>query len=242
MLRSFEVPRSNSSRRAFLFVAVVVALSSYVRVSKRESEERDGEGASPRGTDTYIIHNAGKYNKREKAVVVAAVDRSSVRHKRVVGFCSVAGAGAVLAGGSRPAHVPSRPRGLGAFAQFSCFFGLVPVWFCSASVRFCSASVRFCLASVRICSASVRAVLLTFRAVLLSFRAVLLSFRAVSLGNPRVVAGESARLCANSRRFSWLPCVLCVHYRASGSTRKEPAPRITGKGAQGQRNRRGAKH
>ena len=48
------------------------------------------------------------------------------------------------------------------------------------------------------------AVLLSFRAVLLiSFREVLLSFRAVPLlGNPRVVAGEPARSCANFRRFS----------------------------------------
>ena len=60
-------------------------------------------------------------------------------------------------------------------------------------------------------------VLLSFRAVLLSFREVLLSFRAVSLGDPRVVAGESARLCENFRRFSWLPCVLGVNYRASGN-------------------------
>ena len=91
--------------------------------------------------------------------------------------------------------------GLGAFAKFSCFF-----W------------------------PSSRVVLLSFRAVLLSFRAVL---RFAQLPSSVRFCSASVRFCsasvrfcsasvrcrlgirANSRRFNWLPCVLCVHYRAS---------------------------
>ena len=56
-------------------------------------------------------------------------------------------------------------------------------------------------------SAQFRAGLLSFRSGLFSFR-VSVRFCSASvrlLGNPRVVAGESARLCADSRRFSRLP-------------------------------------